>query len=664
MPVAAAGKADAAATTGDAGTTNNGANKKSKKGVRARFPDDAGAAGGSGRASRPPSEPSAPLSPSAAGVGETSAVLKRFSHHLSAGLSLSEGEPLARAGRQSSLNAERAAADSLVAPVCDSAAEPCLGPECFGNEERCRPPSSVDLSRLAHPTSKSRRASEDEIIKRQIAALVRRIAARDPEQSEFLQAFEEVAHDLVPVFRRQPRYIKVLETIAEPERVHHFRVPWLDDNGRQQVNRGYRVQFSSALGPYKGGLRFHPTVNLSIVKFLGFEQIFKNALTGLPIGGGKGGSDFDPKGKSDAEILRFCQSFVTSLAEYIGPDQDVPAGDIGVGGREIGYMYGQYKRLTRRFEGAFTGKDPKWGGSLLRPEATGYGVVYFAQEMLRDVEGEGATLRGKRCVISGAGNVAQNCCAKLLELGATVLTMSDSSGFVYAPAGFDEELLAIVSRAKNVDRAGLKVAADRSGGRLQYCSDMPAPGARGKGLGLKGADNGDAAPTRTRGRGRGPGDAHAAATVTGTHLHPHPRRPWGTCALDIAFPCATQNEIDLADAKALHAAGVRMVIEGANMPTTSEAARFFHSKGIAFAPGKAANAGGVAVSALEMTQNSMRLSWTREQVDEKLHEIMRSIFAMCADTAAEYGEKGNYRVGSNIAGFLKVANSVVEQGTV
>lgn len=416
----------------------------------------------------------------------------------------------------------------------------------------------------------------------------------------------------------------------------------MDDSGKQQVNRGYRVQFSSALGPYKGGLRFHPTVNLSIVKFLGFEQIFKNALTGLPIGGGKGGSDFDPKGKSDAEILRFCQSFVTSLAEYIGPDQDVPAGDIGVGSREIGFMYGQYKRLTRRFEGAFTGKDPKWGGSLLRPEATGYGVVYFAQEMLKDREGEGATMAGKRCVISGAGNVAQNCCAKLIALGATVLTLSDSTGYAYAPDGFDEELLAIVARTKNVERAGLQVAADRSGGRLQFCTDTQ--------------------------KKKTAGDKHsgyqASASVAGSHLHPHSRRPWGTCALDIAFPCATQNELDLADAEALVSAGVTMVVEGANMPTTSDAVEFLHEKGIAFGPAKAANAGGVAVSALEMSQNSMRLSWTREQVDEKLHEIMRSIFALCAETAAEYGEPGHYRVGSNIASFLKVANSVVEQGTV
>uniref|UniRef100_A0A7S3FG62 glutamate dehydrogenase (NADP(+)) n=1 Tax=Prasinoderma singulare TaxID=676789 RepID=A0A7S3FG62_9VIRI len=450
--------------------------------------------------------------------------------------------------------------------------------------------------------------------------LYQRVAARNAGETEFLQAFREVLDTLMPLFERENKYLKVLEVIAEPERAHSFRVPWVDDHGKQQVNRGFRVQFSSALGPYKGGLRFHPTVNLSIIKFLGFEQIFKNSLTGLPIGGGKGGSDFDPKGKSDGEILRFCQSFCTSLSEYIGPNIDVPAGDIGVGGREIGYMYGQYKRLTRSFEGAFTGKDPKWGGSLIRPEATGYGTVYFLRRM---VQVRGEELKDQRVLLSGAGNVAQYAAEKLLHEGAVPLTMSDSTGYVYAEGGFDEGLLQAVKHAKNVQRTGLRAAAAASGGRLQFCSQAANA--------MK--------PSTT-------------ATITGSHLHPHPSRPWGTCSADIALPCATQNELDLADAKALISAGVSMVVEGANMPCTAEAAEFLIAKGVAFGPAKAANAGGVAVSALEMTQNSMRLPWTSKQVDDKLQEIMARIFQDCARTAADYGAPNNLRLGANVAGFL------------
>lgn len=456
--------------------------------------------------------------------------------------------------------------------------------------------------------------------------LLERIARRDPNQKLFLQAFEEVARDLLPVFKVQPHYIHVLETVAEPEQVHHFRVPWLDDRGRQQVNRGYRVQFSSALGPFKGGLRFHPSVDLSVVKFLGFEQCFKNSLTGLSIGGAKGGADFDPKGRSDGEILRFCQSFATALHHHIGPNIDVPAGDIGVGTREIGYMYGMYKRLTRSFEGSFTGKQPAWGGSLLRPEATGYGVVYFAEEMIRAVEGDAAAgIRGMRCAVSGSGNVAQFATEKLLELGAVVMTMSDSTGYVIAPdGGFDHVLLELVRDAKNHLRAGLRVAADASGGRLLFM------------------------------------DEHSSERST-----PHPKRPWGSCDIDIAFPCATQNEVDSSDVRALIACGCKYVVEGANMPTTADAVHILEQAGVAFGPAKAANAGGVAVSALEMAQNSMRLQWRREEVDEKLHEIMQRIHITCAETAAEWtGDARNLRIGANIAGFLKVANSVVEQGVV
>lgn len=399
-----------------------------------------------------------------------------------------------------------------------------------------------------------------------------------------------------------------METIAEPERVITFRVPWIDDKGVQRVNRGYRVQFSSALGPYKGGLRLHPTVNLGVIKFLGFEQIFKNALTGLPMGGGKGGSDFDPKGKSDNEIMAFCTSFMTSLYRHIGHNCDVPAGDIGVGGREIGYLYGQYKRLTGQFEGVLTGKNTRWGGSLIRPEATGYGAVYFAQNWCEDHK---VNLKGAKCLVSGSGNVAQYTIEKLLELGAIPITVSDSTGYVLEPNGFTKDKLEKIMHLKNVKR-----------GRIQeYCKE-----------------------------------SSTAKFVAG-------KKPWEVKDVLIAFPSATQNEIDENDAKTLAANGCKLVVEGANMPSTKEAIQVYESKGIVLCPGKAANAGGVAVSGLEMTQNSTRLSWTREEVDIRLKDIMKNIYQVSKQAGAKYGT-GNIQHGANIAGFLKVADSVVEQGCV
>lgn len=440
-------------------------------------------------------------------------------------------------------------------------------------------------------------------------ALYNKVAARDPEQKEFLQAFEEVLHSLKPVFEKNDRYLAVMETIAEPERIVTFRVPWMDDKGVQRVNRGFRVQFSSALGPYKGGLRLHPTVNLGVIKFLGFEQIFKNALTGLPMGGGKGGSDFDPKGKSDNEILQFCTSFMTSLYRHIGANCDVPAGDIGVGGREIGYLYGQYKRLTGQFEGVLTGKNTRWGGSLIRPEATGYGAVYFAQNWCEDNK---VAMKGARCVVSGSGNVAQYTIEKLLELGAIPLTVSDSTGYVLEPNGFTKEKLEKVMHLKNVKR-----------GRIaEYCKESTT-----------------------------------AQFFAG-------KKPWETKNVLIAFPSATQNEIDGNDAKVLAANGCKLVVEGANMPSTKEAIEVYLSKGIVLCPGKAANAGGVAVSGLEMTQNSIRTSWSREEVDNKLKEIMKNIYQASKEAAARFGTPGHIQNGANIAGFLKVADSVIEQGCV
>jgi len=443
-----------------------------------------------------------------------------------------------------------------------------------------------------------------------VAEVYERVRQRDAEQPEFLQAVREVLESLEPVMERNPHFrsAAILERICEPERAILFRVPWVDDTGRVQVNRGMRVQFNSARGPYKGGLRFHPSVTLSIVKFLGFEQIFKNALTTRPIGGGKGGSDFDPKGKSDGEVMRFCQSFMTELYRHVGANVDVPAGDIGVGGREIGFLFGQYKRLTGLWEGVLTGKGYGWGGSLIRPEATGYGQVYFLREMLA---ARGEDLEGRTCVVSGSGNVAQYCIEKVLHCGGKAVTVSDSEGFVHDPAGIDAERLAWLMDLKN----------------------------------------------NRRGRVREYADAFAGAT-----FH-EGRRPWGV-ACDVALPCATQNELDGDDARELLAAGCIAVSEGSNMPSTPEAVERFVAAGIAFGPGKAANAGGVATSALEMSQNAAFETWTRDEVDAQLDRIMKGIHEQCAAAADAYGQPGNLVVGANIAGFLKVANAMLDQGLV
>ncbi len=443
-----------------------------------------------------------------------------------------------------------------------------------------------------------------------IAEVLDVVARRNAGEPEFLQAVHEVLESLAPVLERQRKYRdgRILERVVEPERQIVFRVAWQDDAGRVQVNRGFRVQFNSAIGPYKGGLRFHPSVNLGILKFLGFEQIFKNALTTLPMGGGKGGSDFDPKGKSDGEVMRFCQSFMNELQRHIGPDTDVPAGDIGVGGREVGFLFGQYKRLRNEFSGVFTGKGLKWGGSLIRPEATGYGAVYFAEEMLKT---RGESLAGKVCAVSGSGNVAQYTIEKLLQLGAKPVTLSDSEGTIHDPAGIDAEKLAWTMQLKNVRR-----------GRIREYADA-----------FKGA----------------------------TYLAG--QRPWAV-PCDGAFPSATQNEIDARDAQALLKNGCRFVSEGANMPSAPEAVHAFLTAKILYGPGKAANAGGVATSGLEMSQNSMRLSWSREEVDRRLREIMVNIHANCRRTAEEYGAPGNYVLGGNIAGFTKVADAMLEQGVV
>ncbi len=432
---------------------------------------------------------------------------------------------------------------------------------------------------------------------------------RNANESEFLQAATEILESISPVFDKHPEYEKagLLERFVEPERVILFRIPWVDDQGKVQVNRGYRVQFNSAIGPYKGGLRFHPSVNLSILKFLGFEQVLKNSLTGLPIGGGKGGSDFDPKGKSDREVMAFCQSLMTELYRHIGADTDVPAGDIGVGGREIGYLYGQYKRLTGLYEGVLTGKGLSYGGSLARTQATGYGLCYFVKNML---EANGKTLSGQTVVVSGSGNVAIYACEKATQMGAKVVAMSDSNGYVYDRDGIK---LDVVKQIKEVERGRIK----------EY-----------------------------------------AARVPGAEYHEGCRGIW-TIPCDVALPCATQNELDAEGAKALIANGCFAVGEGANMPSTLEATELFLQNGILFAPGKAANAGGVATSALEMSQNSARLSWTFDEVDEKLKGIMANIFAKCAEAAKEYGDKPtNYVIGANIAGFLKVADAMMAQGNV
>ena len=436
------------------------------------------------------------------------------------------------------------------------------------------------------------------------------VQAKNGHESEYLQAVQEVLESLEPVVEKMPELEanSILERIVEPERVIMFRVPWMDDSGKVQVNRGFRVQYNSAIGPYKGGIRFHPSVNLSILKFLGFEQVFKNSLTTLPMGGGKGGSDFDPHGKSDAEVMRFCQSFMTELYRHIGADTDVPAGDIGVGGREVGYMFGQYKRICNEFTGVLTGKGLQFGGSLIRPEATGYGCVYFAQNMLA-VKGD--DFKGKVCAVSGSGNVAQFCAEKLIQLGAKPVTLSDSAGFIYDPDGIDAEKLAFVKELKNVKRGRIKEYADK------YPSATYTPG----------------------------------------------QRPWSV-KCDCAFPCATQNELNGDEAKALIANGVKLVAEGANMPSTPEAVAAFQAAGVMFAPGKASNAGGVATSGLEMSQNSIRMSWSREEVDEKLKGIMKDIHDNAYAAAKQFGMEGNYVAGANIAGFLKVAQAMIAQGVV
>jgi len=436
------------------------------------------------------------------------------------------------------------------------------------------------------------------------------VKKRNPNEPEFLQAVTEVLESIRPVIERSKkcRDGKILERLVEPERMIQFRVPWIDDKGQVQVNRGFRIQMNSALGPYKGGLRFHPTVCASIIKILAFEQVFKNSLTGLPMGGGKGGADFDPKGKSDTEVMRFCQSFMTELFRHVGPHTDVPAGDIGVGAREIGYLFGQYKRLANEFTGVLTGKRRNWGGSLIRPEATGYGAVYFAQEMLKT---RNETIEGKVCTVSGAGNAAQFTVEKLLQCGAKPITMSDSGGFIYDKNGITEEKLVFIQSIKNVRRGRISEYAKKFRGS-KYVSGQ---------------------------------------------------RPWGI-KCDCAFPCATQNEITADDARKLLDSGCYLVSEAANMPSVPAAVDLFLGKKILFGPGKAANAGGVATSGLEMSQNSMRLPWPREEVDSRLRHIMSTIFKNAWDTAEEYGQPGNLVVGANIAGFVKVADAMLDQGVV
>ena len=447
-------------------------------------------------------------------------------------------------------------------------------------------------------------------------AFLEYVQSRDPNQPEFFEAVEEVYESIKPALDRNPEYrqSKILERIVEPERVVMFRVPWMDDAGEVHVNRGFRIEMNSAIGPYKGGLRLHPSVNLSILKFLAFEQVFKNALTTLPMGGGKGGSDFDPKGKSDNEVMRFCQSFMMELFRHIGPNTDVPAGDIGVGGREIGYLFGMYKRLRNEFTGVLTGKALNWGGSLIRPEATGYGAVYFADEMLKT---RNDTLEGKVALVSGAGNVAQYTIEKLLDYGAKPITASDSSGYIIDEEGIDREKLAFIMELKNVKRGRIK----------EYAAKYP----------------------------------HAVYTPVDHSLGYNPL--WNHKA-DLAFPSATQNEINGTDAQHLMDNGVFVVSEGANMPSTPDAIDIYKEHKILYGPAKAANAGGVAVSGLEMSQNSLRLHWTREEVDQRLHNIMIAIHKQAWDTAEAYGVPGDLQVGANIAGFVKVADSMLDQGLV
>jgi len=443
---------------------------------------------------------------------------------------------------------------------------------------------------------------------KKVEEFMNNVVQKNPGEVEFHQAVKEVVESVMPFIDENPKYqkAKILERMVEPERTIMFRVPWLDDKGEIQVNKGYRIEMNSAIGPYKGGLRLHPSVNLGVLKFLAFEQVFKNALTTLPMGGGKGGSDFNPKGKSDNEVMKFCQSFMTELSRHIGPNTDVPAGDIGVGGREIGYMFGQYKRLRNEFSGVLTGKGLNWGGSLIRPEATGYGCVYFVEEMLKT---RGESLKGKVCAVSGSGNVAQYTVEKLMQLGAKVVTLSDSDGFIYDKGGIDKKELSCVLQLKNVKRGRIKECAKEF--KCEYFDKQ---------------------------------------------------KPW-SIKCDIAFPSATQNEIDESDAKALVKNGCIAVGEGANMPTMPQGVEVFQKAKILYAPGKASNAGGVATSGLEMSQNSMRLSWTREEVDRRLHDIMIAIHEQCV----KYGKSGNYIdyvKGANIAGFVKVADAMLDQGLV
>jgi len=453
-------------------------------------------------------------------------------------------------------------------------------------------------------------------VKEYVQQVLVQIRAKNPAEPEFHQATQEVFDSLVPVLERHPEYrsAKLLERISEPERVIMFRVPWMDDRGEVQVNRGFRIEMSSAIGPYKGGLRFHASVNLGILKFLAFEQVFKNSLTTLPMGGGKGGSDFDPKGRSDSEVMRFCQSFMTELWRHIGPDTDVPAGDIGVGGREIGFLFGQYKRLANEFTGVLTGKGINWGGSLIRPEATGYGCVYFADEMLKT---QNQSLAGKTCLVSGSGNVSQYTVEKLLDLGAKPVTLSDSDGMIHDPDGINREKLAWVMELKNVRRGRIAEYADKWKGSTYAGADLRA----------------------------------------GTN-------PIWNIKADCAFPSATQNEINQKDAANMVKNSVMLVAEGANMPSTIDAIQVYLDAGILYGPAKAANAGGVATSGLEMSQNSMRLAWSRDEVDHRLHQIMVAIHQTCYETAEKYGTPGNLLNGANIGGFVKVANAMLDQGLV
>ncbi|CTQ41276.1 glutamate dehydrogenase (NADP+) [Babesia microti strain RI] len=467
----------------------------------------------------------------------------------------------------------------------------------------------MDYTRSLFTLSGPATASE---VEKHIQNAIEFVKRRDPDQVQFIQAFTEVANGLAPVFQTDLKYLEIFLSLSEPERVITFKVPWVNDAGKLMINRGFRVQFNSTLGPYKGGLRFHPSVNLSILKFLGFEQIFKNSLTTLAMGGGKGGSDFDPKGKSDNEVRSFCQSFMTELQRHIGPDTDVPAGDIGVGEREIGFMYGQYKRLSNSSTGTLTGKDPKWGGSFIRPQATGYGLVFFVQYILNDLH-NGDSFKGKRVAISGSGNVAQYAADKVIDFGGIPITFSDSSGYIYEPNGFTKEMVTVLMELKNIQRA-------RVSEFLKYSNTAK--------------------------------------------FFPN-KKAWDVDTnVNVALPCACENELDKADAEMLVKKGCIIVGEGANMPTTPEAISVFKAAKVTVCPGKAANAGGVAVSGLEMSQNSQREKWTSEKVLEKLQDIMKNMSKACQEAAAKYNVHGDIISGANIAGFLKVAHSYCDQGCV